>query len=105
MTYFGLAKLFIISLFIPGEFYLNLGGLRLELYRIILGFAVIGGVSKIFSGKIQYESTDRCILFATCWGITSLIINHGLGPGIEKAGIFSFEVMGAYFLARFAIID
>jgi len=105
MTYFGLAKLFIISLFIPGEFHVNLSGLRLELYRVILAFSVIGGVSKIISGKIQYKSTDKCILVATCWGVMSLLINHGFGSGTEKAGIFAIEVMGAYFLARFAITD
>lgn len=105
MTYFGLAKLFMVSLFIPGEFHLNLGGLRLELYRIILAIPVVGELSKIVSRKSQYETVDKLVLLASTWGVVSLIMNHGMGGGIEKSGIFAIEVMGGYFLAKNAIAN
>lgn len=105
MTHFGLAKLFMVSLFIPGEFHLNIGDLRLELYRIILAIPVVNEFSRIITRKSQYEIVDRLVLFATAWGIMSLIMNHGWGDGIEKAGIFTIEIMGAYFLAKNAITN
>lgn len=105
MTYFGLAKLFIISLFIPSEFHFNIGGLRLELYRIILALPVLGEVGKIFSRKTQYQPVDKLIWLATIWGAASLIMNHGLSGGIEKSGIFAIELMGGYFLAKNAITN
>lgn len=99
MNYFLACKLFIISLFIPAEFFLFVGGLRLEIYRIILGASVVVTIAHIFQNKMRYEITDKLVIALTILGSISLLVNHGLG-GIEKAGIFSFEVFGSYFLAR-----
>jgi len=101
-----LAKLFVVGLFIPGEFHLSLGGLRLELYRIVLGIAVVSsGLMILNKGFKRLQITDKGIVFVTTLGALSLILNHGMGEGIEKAGIFSFEVFGSYFLARQAIVN
>ena len=100
-----LAKLFIISLFIPGEFHVSLGGLRLDAYRIVLGISTIAGLSYVSRRFRHLQVPDKCILAASGWGVLSLLINHGLTEGIEKSGIFFFEIFGAYFLGRQAIVN
>lgn len=102
MNYVLLAKLFLFSLFIPGEFALYLGGLRLEVYRVILGIALVSitfNWSRLFR---KLTPADKCILLAAGAGVISIFANHGLMGGIEKSGIFLFEIVGAYFLARAA---
>lgn len=106
MNYLLLAKIFIVALFIPGEFQLNLGPIRLEIYRIILGIALVAAFYRLLTGAGKHLlSMDKALLGAAAVGAISLFINHGFVNGLEKAGIFLFEVMGAYFLARFAITN
>ncbi|WP_143735510.1 O-antigen ligase family protein [Microbulbifer mangrovi] len=102
-----LAKLFIISLFIPGEFYLNLGGLRLELYRIILMLSVLGNFRYAMNSGSSLHLGDKYINLAILWAIVSILINYGLSKGVEKSGILFIELFGAYYLARrtFTSID
>ena len=94
-----------VALFIPGEFALDLGGLRLEIYRFILGISLISGVLRLSKQPGKMELADRLMLFVATIGFISLLRNHGLGEGIEKGGIFLFEILGAYFLSRFGITN
>lgn len=103
MNYLLLAKFFLFSLFIPGEFALYLGGLRLEVYRVILGIALVSitlNWAKLFR---KLTPADKCMLLAAGAGVLSIFANHGLTGGIEKSGIFLLEIVGVYFLARAAI--
>lgn len=98
-----LAKLFVIALFIPGEFTVHLGGLRLEIYRVVLGIAFLNCLFLLFTARPKLEVTDKLVIGLTAWASITLMINHGFAGGLEKAGIFAFEFFGAYFLARMAI--
>lgn len=95
-----LAKIFVVSLFIPGEFYLNLGGLRLEMYRIILMISVFGSFRYLSKSGTNLHLGDKCVNFAILWAVGSILINYGISRGIEKSGILFIELFGAYYLAR-----
>ncbi|WP_160152877.1 O-antigen ligase [Microbulbifer sp. ALW1] len=102
-----LAKLFIISLFIPGEFYLNLGGLRLEMYRVILMVSTLSSFRFVTGSSTVLHLGDKCVNAAILWAVASIFLNYGVGKGIEKSGILFIELFGAYYLARrtFVSID
>jgi hypothetical protein len=95
-----LAVLFVISIFIPVEFYYLAGGLRLEAYRIILGIVLIYSLFNIKSLIAKADLVDILLIAFTLLATISLIYNHGLQKGIESAGIFIIEVLGSFYLAR-----
>ena len=95
-----LAALFIISIFIPVEFYYLAGGLRLEVYRVILGLVLIYSLINIKDLINKADLVDILLLAFTLLATMSFIYNHGLQKGIESAGIFIIEVLGAFYLAK-----
>ena len=95
-----LAILFVISIFIPVEFYYLAGGLRLEAYRIVLGLALIVSLFNIKDLVERADLVDILLIGFTVLATISFISNHGLQKGIESAGIFIIEVLGAFYLAR-----
>ncbi|MCK5725811.1 MAG: O-antigen ligase family protein [Thiotrichaceae bacterium] len=95
-----LAILFVISIFIPVEFYYLAGGLRLEAYRIVLALVLIVSLFNIKSLVERADLVDILLLGFVVLATISFMANHGLKEGIEKAGIFSIEVLGAFYLAR-----
>ncbi len=103
MHQINLAKLLIISVFIPAEFYIEVGGLKLEVYRIILGIGTVYYGQKFLGNLHRSKLNDRLMLFIVVVGATTLFINHGVTGGAEKAGIFVFESFGAYLIARFCV--
>ncbi len=98
-----LAIFFVISIFIPVEFYYLVGGLRLEAYRIILGLVLIYGLFNIKELIEKADLVDILLIAFTLLATSSFIYNHGLQKGIESAGIFVIEVLGAFYLARMLI--
>ncbi len=95
-----LAVLFVISIFIPVEFYYLAGGLRLEAYRVVLGLVLIYSLFNIKEIIQQADLVDILLLTFTLLATASLISNHGMQKGIESAGIFIIEVLGSFYLAR-----
>lgn len=95
-----LAILFVISIFIPVEFHYEAGGLRLEFYRIILALVLVYSLFNIKNLIEQADIIDIMLLAFVLLAIISLTYNHGLQKGIESAGIFVIEVLGAFYLAR-----
>jgi len=95
-----LGILFIISIFIPVEFYYLAGGLRLETYRIVLALVLIYSLLNIKEVLEQADLVDILVLAFTLLATASFIYNHGLQKGIESAGIFVIEVLGSFYLAR-----
>ncbi len=98
-----LAILFALSIFIPVEFHILLGSLRLETYRIILALALIYAFININQILKKADIIDILLFFFTILASASLIYNHGLKDGIESSGILVIEILGAFYLARLAI--
>jgi len=95
-----LAILFVISIFIPVEFHVLLGSLRLEFYRVVLGLALIYAFINIRKILERADLVDILLFFFTLLAVASLVVNHGLQKGIESSGILVIEIMGAFYLAR-----
>ena len=98
-----LAMLFILSIFIPVEFHVLVGTLRLEFYRIVLGLALIVGFININKILKNADIIDVLLFIFALLASASLIYNHGLKDGVESAGILIIEILGAFYLARLFI--
>ena len=98
-----LAILFVISIFIPVEFHILLGTLRIEAYRVVLGLVLIYGLINIKKILENADLIDILLFFFVILATVSLIYNHGLQKGIESSGILIIEILGAFYLARLFI--
>lgn len=96
-----LAVAFTVSLAIP--IYINLGGVRLTPYRIVLLVGFIPIMLAWLRGDAgPRRGYDWCIIVAFLWGALSLLVNHG-GLALEASIVLIVETLGAFFLARVAI--
>ncbi len=95
-----LAALFVLSIFIPVEFYYLAGGLRLEAYRVVLALVLIYSLFNLRDIIEKADLVDILLISFSLLAAMSFITNHGMKEGIEKAGIFTIEVLGAFYLAR-----
>lgn len=95
-----IAILFVISIFIPVEFFTMIGTVRIEAYRIILGIALL---YSLFNFKMVIQRADivdvllialTVLVFASFWH------NHSLQKAVESTGIYALETLGAFYLAR-----
>jgi len=98
-----LAMLFVVSIFIPVEFHVLAGTLRLEAYRIVLALALIYAFINIREVLKKADIIDILLFFFVILASASLIYNHGLQKGVESAGILIIEILGAFYLARLFI--
>ncbi len=98
-----LAILFVISIFIPVEFHILVGSLRLEAYRIVLAVVLIYGFININQILKQANLIDILLFFFVILATASLIYNHGLKDGVESSGILIIEILGSFYLARLFI--
>jgi len=98
-----LAILFVISIFIPVEFHILAGSLRLEAYRLVLAVVLMYGFININQILKQANLVDILLFFFVILATASLIYNHGLKDGVESAGILIIEILGAFYLARLFI--
>ncbi len=98
-----LAILFVISIFIPVEFHILVGSLRLEAYRLVLAVVLIYGFINIHQILKQVNLVDILLFFFVLLATASLIYNHGLKDGVESSGILIIEILGAFYLARLFI--
>jgi len=98
-----LAILFVLSIFIPVEFHILLGTLRLEAYRIVLALTLIYAFVNLRKVLENADLIDILLFFFVILASTSLIYNHGLKDGIESSGILIIEILGAFYLARLFI--
>ncbi|OQX16633.1 MAG: hypothetical protein BWK73_03425 [Thiothrix lacustris] len=98
-----IAILFIISIFVPLEFYVMVGSVRIEAYRIALGLALLYALFNLRDVLQQADLIDILlfcligIVFASFWQ------NHGMQKAVESTGIFAIETVGAFYLARLFI--
>lgn len=98
-----LAILFVLSIFIPVEFHILIGSIRLEAYRIVLALTLIYALINLRKVLENADLIDILLFFFVLLASASLIYNHGLKNGIESSGILIIEILGAFYLARMFI--
>lgn len=92
---------FVISLTIP--LFINLGGVLLSPYRIVLLIGVVPLVLAWLNGAAgPKRAFDWLFIGAFLWGALALFVNHG-GQALQPAVVLLVEALGAHFLARVAI--
>ncbi|WP_419810566.1 hypothetical protein [Bacterioplanoides sp.] len=88
--------LYLLLMTIPGEFYFNFFGIRMELYRLFLLVAFLFYVPVLFKfkrfGAIEYFLLSYCV-----WSFFSFFVNHGVS-GFKSSIILYLEVFVGYFL-------
>lgn len=95
---------FFMAMMLPTAVSLNLGGLRLSAYRIVLIVMIVPMMVQLLSGQRGRINLFDMLLFAHCsWALLALIKWAGLAQGIETGGIYIVECAGAYLLGRIYI--
>lgn len=98
-----IAILFIISIFIPVEFYTMAGSVRIEAYRIVLGVALIYAFFNLNKVLEQVDLADILLFGLIFLAFASFWYNHSLQKAIESTGLYALETLGAFYLARMFI--
>jgi hypothetical protein len=106
-TVFGVAlpvAFFFLAMLLPTAVSLNLGGLRLSVYRMVLIVMFIPMVVALVSGRAgRMQVFDMLVLAHCAWATMALIKWGGLAQGLESGGIYVVEFAGAYLLGRLYI--
>lgn len=93
------AIVFMVLLLIPIN--LQLGGLRLTPYRILLLIMFLPTFIRLVSGRAgAFLPADGLLIGYAVWSYLALLIVAGFGRGIEAGGIIFVETLGAYLLGR-----
>ncbi|MEX0286389.1 MAG: hypothetical protein AB3N23_17420, partial [Paracoccaceae bacterium] len=106
-TLFGVpavVAVFFFAIMLPTAVSINLGGLRLSAYRVVLIVMILPMLIQLATGRRGKVNLFDLLLLAHCtWAIFALIKWGGLGQGIESGGIYFVECMGAYLVGRLYI--
>lgn len=106
-TLFGVPAviaIFFFAMMLPTAVSLNLGGLRLSAYRVVLIVMILPMLLQLASGRRgKFTLFDGLILMHCTWAIFALINWGGLAQGIESGGIYFVECAGAYLIGRLYI--
>lgn len=106
-TLFGVpavVAVFFFAIMLPTSVSLNLGGLRLSAYRVVLIVMILPMLIQLITGRRGKMNLFDMLLLAHCgWAILALIKWGGLSQGIESGGIYFVECMGAYLVGRLYI--
>jgi hypothetical protein len=101
---FGVAlpvAFFFFGMLLPTAVSLNLGGLRLSVYRIVLILMFVPMLVHLLSGRAGRMTVFDALVLAHCaWALMALIKWGGVAQGIESGGIYIVEFAGAYLLGR-----
>jgi len=93
--------IFILSLLIPIR--PEIGGIRLDPYRVVLLVALIPFIAKLFSGKVgRVTSTDWAIIIFVIWTIFIYFFHHGASK-IPYSLVTGAELLGGYLAGRVLI--
>ena len=93
--------LFLAALLLPTAVSVNLGGLRLSVYRIVLIIAFLPMLITLLSGRAGRVTLFDYLIFGHgAWATLALINWGGFAQGLESGGIYVVEVVGAYLLGR-----
>ena len=106
-TIFGVpvpVAIFFLAIMLPTAVSLNLGGLRLSVYRVVLIVMILPMLFQLVSGQRgRMHIFDALALGHCAWAILALIKWGGVAQGIESGGIYTVECAGAYLLGRLYI--
>ena len=106
-TVFGVpvpVALFFIAMMLPTAVSLNLGGLRLSAYRVVLLIMILPMLMDLLTGKRGRAHVFDLLVLAHCgWALLALMNWGGVAQGIESGGIYIVEFAGAYLLGRLYI--
>jgi hypothetical protein len=92
---------FLIGLAIPPDASIFLGSLRLSTYRIVLIVAFLPSLYRICTKReIRLISSDYFVFCHAAWVAMALIVYAGVSGGLETAGIYFLEAIGAYLISR-----
>ncbi|MDX5412424.1 MAG: hypothetical protein LPK02_05215 [Rhodobacterales bacterium] len=96
--------LLFFGMMMPTSVSLNLGGLRLSVFRIVLLVMFIPMVLMLLSGRRGRMTIFDALVFGHAgWALLALINWGGLAQGIESGGIYIVEFVGAYLVGRLYI--
>lgn len=91
--------IFFISLIIP--LIINLGPLRLSVYRIALLVVFLPAVFTWATGKAgPIRTVDILVFLMMFWMAIATLYHSGVGESIESIGILTLEHVGAYLIGR-----
>ncbi len=93
--------LLVIAFATPPELSLELAGLRLSPYRILVIAMLVPCVMRFVKGKTRkWHMADTAMLLHSLWVILALIAYAGIAQGLESGGIYLFEAFGGYLVGR-----
>lgn len=92
--------LLVLALLLPTELSLNLGGLRLTPYRIVLLWTFLPTITGLGAVVGRLHLADRALIGFCGWALIALLLRDGPVRMVESGGIFLVESLGAYLLAR-----
>ncbi|MGX0978380.1 hypothetical protein ACSSVY_004120 [Roseovarius sp. MBR-51] len=93
-----IVPLLLISLILP--FIINIGSLRLSVYRVILIIAFVPVTFAWLSGRAgRIRVADIAMILLCSWATVSFIAIHG-PDGVQAGGIMFIETVGPYLVAR-----
>ncbi|MEB8389455.1 hypothetical protein OO012_19775 [Rhodobacteraceae bacterium KMM 6894] len=93
-----IVPLLLVSLVLP--FIINIGPLRLSVYRIVLIIVTLPAVFGWLSGRSgRIRTADIAMLLLCIWAAVSFVVIHGTTT-IQAGGIKFIETFGAYLVAR-----
>lgn len=106
-TVFGVAipvACFLFAMMLPTSVSLNLGGLRLSVYRMVLLVMFLSMLLQLLTNQRgRLHIFDGLVLAHCVWALLALIKWGGLAQGIESGGIYVVECAGAYLMGRLYI--
>ena len=96
--------LFCVLLVIPVNF--DLGTLRISLYRILLLVLLMPSLFDWLRGKAGGKiAADYFMLLFMVWCVIAIFVVMGGEGGVQPAGMWTIDTLGAYFLGRVYIRD
>lgn len=94
----------LFAMMLPTAVSLNLGGLRLSAYRLVLLALFLPMLFQLLTNQRgRLHLFDALVLVHCFWALLALIKWGGLVQGIESGGIYVVECAGAYLVGRLFI--
>ena len=96
----------LVALALPTGLSVQLGGLRLSPYRMVLMCAFFPLLARFFARTgPRRNAVDYMVALAAVWACMAIVVNEGAARGVEAGGILFVELFGAYLVGRVAITN
>lgn len=98
--------LLILAILFPLGMAIELGGVLLPIYRLVIAIFFVPAVLKLITGpRIRIRSFDLLFLLYNLWTFGVFLMHLGVGSGLQFAGSLALEGFGGYVIARAYIRD